>query len=309
MDNNYYPAISTEEPIEFYDTARFTIGSRDGNSLVKKDLNADERAAAYKKDYPYVHIFPCDHKNADEYGLCPYCWHHDYPVTYIERSWDDVKVVDTEATSPRSTADFPESRTVEGGWYYLSRDITINDRVSLTGDTHLILGDGRTLDVEGIYVPKGSTLTIYSQSDGENSGKIISKPTEGGAGIGATSNNHPGGNIVIHGGKIIAEGDSHCAGIGSNDGNGSDTGSFTMYGGDVTATGGSQGAGIGDGKNSYHRTETMSVVTFDYSDNTRDSISITINDTIKCNLKLSKDFKNESTGEVYEQGSHISPQA
>ena len=279
MDNNYYPAISTEEPIEFYDTARFTIGSRDGNSLVKKDLNADERAAAYKKDYPYVHIFPCDHKNADEYGLCPYCWHHDYPVTYIERSWDDVKVVDTEATSPRSTADFPESRTVEGGWYYLSRDITINDRVSLTGDTHLILGDGRTLDVEGIYVPKGSTLTIYSQSDGENSG------------------------------KIIAEGDSHCAGIGSNDGNGSDTGSFTMYGGDVTATGGSQGAGIGDGKNSYHRTETMSVVTFDYSDNTRDSISITINDTIKCNLKLSKDFKNESTGEVYEQGSHISPQA
>ena len=168
-------------------------------------------------------------------------------VTYIERSWDGEKVVKKETTRSEDISSFPKSANIPSGWYYLNENVTIDGRVSLAGDTWLILGDGKTLDVEGLYVPKGSTLTVYAQSDGKGAGSIISKPDDVGAGIGATSNNHPGGNVVIHGGNIEATGHDHCAGIGSNDGNGT-TADITIYGGTVTATAGSNSAGIGGGR-------------------------------------------------------------
>lgn len=139
---------------------------------------------------------------------------------------------------------FPEDKSIPSGRYVLDRDVTVKDRVSLEGDTWLVLTDGRTLDVKGLYVPKGATLTVYGQE--KETGKIVSKPSAG-AGIGAYSG-HPGGNVEVCGGTIEATGHDHCAGIGGNDGNGADIGSFTMFGGEVIATGGSQGAGIGGGR-------------------------------------------------------------
>jgi len=165
-------------------------------------------------------------------------------VTFIERSWNGSKVV-TEDRTEYDVQNVPDNGSMTSGWYYLDRNVTVNSRIYLEGDTYLILRDGFKLDVKGIYVPKGSTLTIYGQT--ENAGEIYSHPGSG-AGIGATSDNHPGGNVVIHGGKIRAEGAGHCAGIGGNDGNEKDIGDFTMYGGDVTATGGESGAGIGGGQ-------------------------------------------------------------
>ena len=103
----------------------------------------------------------------------------------------------------------------------------------------MVLGDGFTLDVKGLYIPQGSTLEIYSQSDGENAGRIRSHPS-GGAAIGGYSEND-NGDIVIHGGNIEARGADHCAGIGSNDGN---------TGGSITIYGGSDGAAIGGRRNS-----------------------------------------------------------
>lgn len=172
----------------------------------------------------------------------------DTAVTYIERRWADGKVVSEEKTRDKDISPFPAGTSLPAGWYYLNEDITVEDRVYLEGDTWIVLGDGKTLDVEGLYVPEGSTLTIYAQSDGENAGKLISEPDDVGAGIGATSNNHPGGSVVIHGGSIEATGHDHCAGIGSNDGNGT-TSPITIYGGTITAKGGSDGAGIGGGRN------------------------------------------------------------
>ncbi len=166
-------------------------------------------------------------------------------VTYIECSWSetDKKVKSTEKTKVNITP-FPSSESVAPGWYYLNSNVTVNGRVMLEGDTYLILGDGYKLDVNGLYIPSGSTLTIYGQAEG--TGKIYSHPNGGGAGIGGYSG-HDNGNIVIHGGVIEAKGDNHCAGIGSNDG--CTGGAITIYGGDITAIGGSDGAAIGGGRN------------------------------------------------------------
>ena len=163
-------------------------------------------------------------------------------VTYITRSWNGSAVNSTEATR-NDVIPFPESQEIAPGWYYVNRNITIDERVCLQGDTHIILCDGCTLDVKGLYIPKGYTLHIYGQS--EDSGKIYSHPS-GGAGIGGYSG-HDNGNIVIYGGTIEVAGYDHCAGIGSNDDK--TGGAITIYGGTITAKGGSDGAAIGGGRN------------------------------------------------------------
>ena len=171
-------------------------------------------------------------------------------VQYSSYEWTDEGLVETalETDDSKWTA-FPSSTSVPAGKYVVNKDITVNDRVSLGGNTEIVLTQDRTLDVKGLYIPQGSTLTIYADGDSqgeENTAKLSSHPSSGAA-IGAYSG-HEGGNVIIHGGTIEATGYNHCAGIGSNDGDGADTGSFTMYNGTVTAVGGSQGAGIGGGR-------------------------------------------------------------
>lgn len=144
-------------------------------------------------------------------------------------------------------------------------------RVTITGDVHLILANGCTLTVNGgISVTKGNSLTIYAQSTGDGMGKLVAKSTDY-AGIGAGGNitinggtvtstgggfgagigggyKGAGGNITISGGTVKATGGEDGAGIGG--GRGSEGGSITISGGTVTATGGKDGgAGIGGGKN------------------------------------------------------------
>ena len=160
---------------------------------------------------------------------------------YMERSWSGGKVVSVSRV--RQDIDvFPNSTTVAAGWYYLNDNVTVDGRVSLEGDTSIILRDGKTLDVKGLYIPQGSTLTIYGQSAG--TGKIYSHPGTG-AGIGGKSGS-TNGSIVIHGGIIEATGADHCAGIGTNDGK--TGGAITIYGGTITAIGGEDGAAIGGGR-------------------------------------------------------------
>lgn len=164
-------------------------------------------------------------------------------VTYIERHWDGTQVVAEEKTA--EVQSFPDSTTIRPGWYYIDEHYkTISNRISLTGDTHLILksnsGSGLNyawLDVQGLYIPQGCTLTVYGQSmdTGDDIGTIFSNPDgRGGAGVGGYSG-HPGGNIVLHGGHIWGIGDSHCPGIGSSDGL---NGTITVYGGMLRGDGG-----------------------------------------------------------------------
>ena len=161
-------------------------------------------------------------------------------VAYLQWEWNETELVPIGVTEDIPAVPADGSMTV--GKYFLNRDVSVNGRVELTGDTELILGDGFTLDVKGLYIPAGSTLTIYGQAAG--TGKIYSHPS-GGAGIGGYSE-HDNGNIVIHGGTIEANGYDNCAGIGTNDGR--TGGSITIYGGTVTAKGGKDGAAIGGGR-------------------------------------------------------------
>ena len=103
----------------------------------------------------------------------------------------------------------PADGKMTSGWYYLNSNVTVNGRVNLTGDTNLILGDGYTLTVDGLYIPAGKTLTIYGQT---GTGTINSDPSSGAA-IGGVSG-QDSGNIVIHSGTVIANGGGDCAGIG-----------------------------------------------------------------------------------------------
>lgn len=131
------------------------------------------------------------------------------------------------------------------GWYVVSNDVTIDSRVTVTGDVHLILADSAVLTVNGgIQVAEGNSLTIYSQSVDESMGALIAKSVNDGAGIGSGFS-EKGGTLTINGGKVTATGAALGAGIGG--GNYGTSATVTINGGIVTATGANYGAGIGSG--------------------------------------------------------------
>ena len=138
------------------------------------------------------------------------------------------------------------------GWYVVNRNVTIDELVTVTGNVRLILTDGTTLtvngDIGGINVAEGNSFSVYAQSVGENTGRLIANSGGWGAGIGG-GNGKAAGTITIHGGEVTANGSSGGAGIGGGSGAGFDAsgGTITIHGGSVTATGGPLAAGIGGG--------------------------------------------------------------
>ena len=208
-------------------------------------------------------------------------------VEYIERGWDgsavteQPKTIDTYTPIDENTVTWNGSTT--GGWYVAQGEVTIGtddnpQRVTVTGDVHLILTDGCTLAVNGgIQVAAGNSLTIYGQSDGADTmGKLTASITSENtdlynAAIGGNAG-ETGGTLTVCGGTVEATvtvidvfqsdpdmsqgnnngsfaGDSYGAAIGgggSETGNGGDGGTITIFGGTVRAES-SCGAGIGGG--------------------------------------------------------------
>ncbi len=131
---------------------------------------------------------------------------------------------------------------MDSGWYVVGKDVTVSHRMEVKGDVKLVLCDGATLDAgatgdEGIRVPDGNTLTIYSQKG--NTGKLIAKTNQAkspslNAAIGADQDkDDKAGTIVIHGGEIIAEAVFGSAGLGMA--RYKDAGKIMIYGGKITA--------------------------------------------------------------------------
>ena len=192
-------------------------------------------------------------------------------VTYLYRSWDEsTKTVKTEtktanATPLRSVAKDGEWMGLGDGWYYMEGErINIKTLNILGTDVHLILGDNTIFECYGgIKLEKGHKLTIYGQSEGGSAGYLWAhqgtdsdyKGYDGMAGIGSGKNAMVG-DLVIHGGRIKAEGSQYAAGIGGGSYNehykqshvgDSQEGTINIYGGTVEGYGGEGGAGIGGG--------------------------------------------------------------
>ena len=115
--------------------------------------------------------------------------------------------------------------SLASGWYYVSGEVTIDDRINVNGTVNLILTDGCDFLAEkGIRVTSGNTLNIYAQSTGNNRGVLTAGHSKYDAAI--------GGN----GGKDGYD--------GTHGSDGEDAGSITIYGGNITTT---SNIGGGDG--------------------------------------------------------------
>ena len=162
--------------------------------------------------------------------------------------WDTGTVADYTEVTDSTTA-------WSNGWYVVNGAVTINTRVTVSGNVSLILTDGCTLTINGGITLEGSnSLTIYGQEAGTGSLKAIGSDqsvTNGAyTGIGGRTEKD-GGSLTVYGGSVTAIGGSSttengAVGIGGgnrgmmNVGAG---GSLTVYGGSVTATGGSSMSG------------------------------------------------------------------
>ena len=140
------------------------------------------------------------------------------PVWYIERGWDgstvteQTKTVDTCTPIDKTTVTWDGSTT--GGWYVASGNVTIDQRVTVTGDVYLILTDGCTLTINGgIQVEEDDSLTIYGQSDqADTMGRLTTSITAENdstydaaiGGSGGKDGGMDGGAVTIHGGFVSA---------------------------------------------------------------------------------------------------------
>ncbi|MBR3307419.1 MAG: InlB B-repeat-containing protein, partial [Lachnospiraceae bacterium] len=136
------------------------------------------------------------------------------------------------------------------GSYYVDQTITLPDRVKVTGEVNLILGDGYTLTVPwGISVMGDNTLNIFCQSGG--TGRLIANAASENAAIGgdSTGDNPSGssGNINIYGGYIDAQGGTDAASIGGGKNN-QNYGTIRIYGGTINSLSGKYAAAIGGGQ-------------------------------------------------------------
>ena len=158
-----------------------------------------------------------------------------------------VKYLDENGAEQQCTeyTELTDRTTLSDGWYVVNSDVTILDRITVSGNVRLILANGKTLNAEsGITVAEGNSFTIYAQSAGDTMGKLTAKGPHSNAGIGGKSN-ESGGTVTVNGGIITATSENYAAGIGG--GYNGEGATVTINGGIVTATGGKFAAGIGGG--------------------------------------------------------------
>ncbi len=145
-------------------------------------------------------------------------------VTYrdengIEKTSDNVTQIDSYTTE------------LSAGWYIVNSAVTLTSELTFTGDVHLILADGGSLNIastpHSIECKNDSdSLTIYGQENG--TGSLTATATD------ASTNGIYGGSVTINGGIVSATGSV----------NGIRAGKLTINNGVVSASGGEGGKGI-----------------------------------------------------------------
>ena len=193
----------------------------------------------------------------DLYATCTVTVSASSPVSYLSYSAGAF----SEASCSIYTTVTADTRAMGASdwtrWHVAKGNVTVDGRITVTGNVHFILSDGASLTINGgIYVPTGSSLTIYGHSiDRSVMGQLLAQNagTEQ-AGIGGNSS-ESNGSIIINGGKVTSYGGERGAGIGgggADDANAPAAGPITFNGGIVTAVGGEYAAGIGGGGSYYN---------------------------------------------------------
>ncbi|MCQ2097608.1 MAG: hypothetical protein MJY87_06665 [Fibrobacter sp.] len=235
---------------------RRTDGKYFADELGVTELTAEE---CVTPALPHEGVHHEEEANYIEYWQCSVCGHffsdakmtaeitevQTQKISYMNSSGDLVQLneVATKVTS--------DTTIWNAGWYLVSENVTISDRIIVNGEVHLILADGVTLNANrGITVSTDASFNIYAQTEDEANMGVLNAtaPNHLGnpyAGIGCAYGSGDAGSITINGGKITARGFIG-AGIGSVQYR--SVGTITINGGIVDAadTEGS-GAGIGSG--------------------------------------------------------------
>ena len=189
-----------------------------------------------------------------EYWQCSLCKRY---FADAEMKNELMLYLDESGTEKQISGDYTivtdDLTTMNDGWYVVNEDSHWSGIIDVSGDVKLLLCNNTTLKTnDGILLNRGSSLTIYAQTeDPDNMGVLnanSSGPGRSGIGgyLGSAYDNQT--SITINGGKINAY-SSSAAGIGSP-GTVGNPGPITINGGIINAYGGN-GAGIGGSTNGY----------------------------------------------------------
>jgi hypothetical protein len=141
-------------------------------------------------------------------------------TSYVNAAGEQQLNVDAAAVTGSESSIGENNQTK---WYVVTGTVSFSETLGINGDVNLILADNAemtiTADDNGIYMLDNSSLTIYTQSHGDNKGKL----TITGEGITILSNC----SLTINGGHISVTASNHGVYIGSNS-------SMTVNNGDLT---------------------------------------------------------------------------
>ena len=176
-------------------------------------------------------------------------------VSYIDADGTEKKITSASSITFLSQENAPTEWN--SGWYVVSENMTIGNRIKVNGNVKLILFDGLTLNSNlGITVDKPdggaeNVFTVYGQSEQTGRLNIDIRGTNYYTGIGNLSGQISDsftsvGSITINGGVIDVRSGPFAAAIGCGQ-FGYNGGSVTINGGTVNAYGSYDGPGIGGG--------------------------------------------------------------
>ena len=138
------------------------------------------------------------------------------------------------------------SKDLTPGWYAVMSDLTFNDRMSCSGDVHLIMCDGCTLSAKmGITVNKNNSLTIYGQSKGTGHLNATQTGLLNYPAVIGSNGDRDSGLITINGGSINAKNEG--LGGAAIGGGSWGFGTVVINGGNIEATTDRGGSSIGGG--------------------------------------------------------------
>ncbi len=186
-------------------------------------------------------------------GIGKYAGSLSHPFTVFDKPQTNYLDAAGAVRSAEIVPVFENTTKMSAGWYAVTEDVTVSDRINVSGDVHLILCDNATLIAsKGIGVTGNNSLTVYAQSTGDSMGALFATGPVDHAGIGGATvgfAHYAYGDITINGGRINAStSDQYCAGIGGSYA-ATETKTITINGGDITASGG-YGIGAGSQPNS-----------------------------------------------------------